>query len=139
MPTTSTDSAVVYAVANTPFTSGADWYVVHTHIHAEAKAASHLARQGYTAYLPRYLKRRRHARRTETVAAPLFPRYLLVAFDPGVQRWRSIQSTIGVAHLICRGDDPAIVPAKVVDDLKGREDAQGFICLDRRPKFTPGA
>ena len=34
-----------------------------------------------TTYLPRYLKRRRHARRVDIVAAPLFPRYLFVAID----------------------------------------------------------
>jgi transcriptional antiterminator RfaH len=55
------------------------WYVVQTHPHAENKAAAHLQRQGFATYLPRYLKRRRHARRTEAIAAPLFPRYLFVA------------------------------------------------------------
>ena len=59
----------------------AAWYVVHTHPRAEAKALLNLDRQGFSCYLPRYLKRRRHARRLETVAAPLFPRYLFVALD----------------------------------------------------------
>jgi transcriptional antiterminator RfaH len=71
------------------------WYVVHTHPHAEAKAAAHLERQGYSTYLPRYLKCRRHARRIEIVPAPLFPRYLFVTIDRLRQRWRSIQSTVG--------------------------------------------
>jgi len=57
------------------------WYVVQTHSQAEAKACGHLQRQGFEIYLPKYLKRRRHARRTETVIAPLFPRYLFVAVD----------------------------------------------------------
>ena len=62
------------------------WYVVQTHPHAEQKASLNLARQGYGVYLPRYLKRRRHARRVETVAAPLFPRYMFVAVDRAVQQ-----------------------------------------------------
>ncbi|MGH9550353.1 MAG: transcription termination/antitermination NusG family protein, partial [Terriglobales bacterium] len=49
------------------------WYVVQTHPYAETKAAAHLGRQGFETYLPRYVKRRRHARRVNTVAAPLFP------------------------------------------------------------------
>ena len=102
------------------------------------KAAAHLVRQGYSTYLPRYLKKRRHARRTDTVAAPLFPRYLFVSFERGTRLWRSIQSTIGVAHLVCNGDEPATVRPKVVEDLKSCEDGQGFICLDERPRFTPG-
>jgi len=114
------------------------WYVAQTHPHAEAKAASHLERQGYTIYLPRYLKRRRHARRIETVAAPLFPRYVFVAIDLLTQRWRSIQSTIGVARLVCSGDEPGVLPASVIDELRGRQDAAGYVQLDLRPRFAPG-
>ena len=69
------------------------WYVLQTHVHMEAKASAHLMRQGFGVYLPRYLKRRRHARRVDTVAAPLFPRYLFVAVERDSQRWRSIHST----------------------------------------------
>ena len=59
------------------------WFVAHTHPHAEGKASAHLARQGFETYLPRYLKRRRHARKIETVAAPFFPRYVFVFVDLG--------------------------------------------------------
>lgn len=118
--------------------NASSWYVVQTHAHAEAKAASHLERQGYSTYLPRYLKRRRHARRVEIVPAPLFPRYLFVAIDVLTQRWRSIQSTIGVSQLVCRGDEPAMLPAAVIDELQGRHNAAGFVELDLRPRFAPG-
>jgi transcriptional antiterminator RfaH len=116
----------------------ARWYVVQTHVHAETKAVLNLDRQGYATYLPRYLKRRRHARRIETVAAPLFPRYLFVAIDLAAQRWRSIQSTIGVTHLVRNGDEPATVPHGVIEQLRGREDERGFITLDTRPRFARG-
>jgi transcriptional antiterminator RfaH len=109
-----------------------NWYIVRTHAHAEAKAALNLERQGFSIYLPRYLKRRRHARRVEIVAAPLFPRYLFVAVDITTQRWRSIQSTFGVAQLICNGDDPSAVSARVVDELRQREDQKGFVQLAQR-------
>ena len=116
----------------------ARWYVVQTHAHAEAKALAHLARQGFTAYLPRYLKRRRHARRVETVAAPLFPRYLFVTVDMMCQRWRSIHSTIGVARLVCNGDDPVAVADDIIETLKAREDGLGFVTLRERPRFALG-
>ncbi len=114
------------------------WFVVHTLPNAEAKAVTYLNRQGFDVYLPRYLKRRRHARKIETVAAPLFPRYVFVAFDLAAQRWRSICSTVGVARLVCNGDYPATVPHGIVAALRGREDAGGFIKLDSRPGFRPG-
>jgi transcriptional antiterminator RfaH len=114
------------------------WFVAHTHPHAEGKATAHLNRQGFEIYFPRYLKRRRHARRTETVAAPLFPRYLFVAVDLNVQRWRSIYSTVGVTRLVCNGDGPTPLPNGIVEALKGREDANGFIKLDSRSPFRAG-
>ncbi len=114
------------------------WFVAHTHPHAEGKATAHLNRQGFEIYFPRYLKRRRHARRIETVMAPLFPRYLFVAIDLDAQRWRSIYSTVGVSRLVCNGDEPTPVPSGVVEGLRDREDANGFIKLERRPAFHAG-
>jgi transcriptional antiterminator RfaH len=118
--------------------AGPSWYVVQTHPHAEAKAAAHLTRQGYSIYLPRYLKQRHHARRLEVVPAPLFPRYLFVAIDMHTQRWRAIHSTCGVARLVCSGEEPAVLPAAVIGELQGRQDDAGFVRLDLRPRFMPG-
>ena len=118
--------------------SGTKWYVAHTHVHAEAKAALNLRRQGFSVFFPRYRKRRRHARRSEIILAPLFPRYVFVLIDMAQQRWRSIGSTIGVAHLVCQGEEPAVVPNKVISELQGREDSEGLVKLDG-PTFAPGA
>jgi transcriptional antiterminator RfaH len=114
------------------------WYVAQTHIHAESKATFHLERQGFGVYLPRYLKKRRHARRVDTVAAPLFPRYLFISVDSVTQRWHSIRSTIGITRLVAHGDVPAIVPPAIIEGLKRREDASGFVKLERRPRFASG-
>lgn len=118
--------------------SHSNWYVVQTHPNSEAKAASHLERQGFSVYFPRYLKRRRHARKIQTVQAALFPRYLFVNIDLESQRWRSIQSTIGVSRLVTNGDMPAPVPIPVISGLKGREDERGFIAMAQGPSFAPG-
>ena len=114
------------------------WYVVQTQVNAEAKAARNLLRQGFEIYLPRYLKRRSHARKVEKVAAPLFPRYLFVRIDIATQRWRSVQSTFGVSRLVLNGSDPAPVAPAVLNQLKAREDEGGFVRLDQRPKFALG-
>jgi transcriptional antiterminator RfaH len=114
------------------------WYVVQTQPNAERKAVFNLTRQGYHVYLPQYLRRRRHARRVDIIKSPLFPRYLFVAVDMAAQRWRAIQSTMGVSRLVCHGDSPAAVPARVVDELRAREDGEGLIRLAKRPMFAPG-
>jgi transcriptional antiterminator RfaH len=118
--------------------SATRWYVVQTQPHAELRAAQHLERQGFPTYLPRYRKRRRHARRLEIVAAPLFPRYLFVAVDLAAQRWRAIQSTVGVSHLVCNGADPAPIAEAVIADLRNQE-RDGFVRLPARPGFARGA
>src|SRR6201996_4682757 len=107
-------------------TAAQRWYVVQTHVNSEAKAEQNLLRQGYDIYLPRYLKRRRHARKVDFTAKPLFPRYMFVAIDMATQRWRSVQSTAGVSRLVTNGDEPAAVPDGVVSALKARQDAKGF-------------
>jgi transcriptional antiterminator RfaH len=126
----------------TPTTTAANtaqrWYVAQTQVHSELKASQHLARQGFDIYLPRYLKPRRHARRIDRVAAPLFPRYLFVSIDLATQRWYSIKSTIGVSTLITDGDRPLAVPDGVIEGLRAREDSSGWVQLDRRPRFNPG-
>ena len=117
--------------------TGARWHVVQTQVNGEVKAAENLRRQGYQTYLPRYLKRRRHARKVDLIAKPLFPRYMFVAIDIAAQRWRSVQSTIGVSRLVTNGDEPAVVPDGVVRALRAREDTKGFIKLDALP-LAPG-
>jgi transcriptional antiterminator RfaH len=105
------------------------WYVVQTQPHSEGKADAHLRRQGFSTYLPRYLRQRRHARRTEIVARPLFPSYLFVALDLGRDRWRSVHSTFGVSHLILAGDEPLPVPDEIVERVRSREGEDGFVTL----------
>src|SRR5262245_51755280 len=94
------------------------WYVVQTQANAENTAVAHLARQGFATYVPRHLKRGRHARRVDMVTAPLFPRYPFVQIDMSLQRWRPIYSTVGVSRLVSKRDRPVPVPAQVLNLIK---------------------
>jgi transcriptional antiterminator RfaH len=116
----------------------AKWYVVQAQANAETRAVINLERQGFQTYLPRYLKRRRHARRVDTVTAPLFPRYLFVSINLAVQRWLSIHSTLGIARLLCNGGMPALVSDEMIEILKREEDDRGFIELASRSQFQRG-
>lgn len=107
----------------------ANWFVVQTQPHAEAKAKRHLVNQGFEPYLPVYRRRVRHAGRTGTVLRPLFPGYLFVRFDPEVSRWRSINGTLGVRQILSDGQWPRYLDSKIVDEIKAREDKAGVIEL----------
>ena len=114
------------------------WYVVHTKPGKERVAEGNLLRQGFEAYLPRLASRKRHARRTIEVAVPLFPRYLFVALDLAVERWRSVNGTYGVQRLVAFGERPAALPDGVVPDLKAREGADGVIRETAVRRFEKG-
>ena len=119
-------------------TAGKCWYVVQSHPNAEHRAVVNLERQGFETYLPRYLKRRRHARRVDILPMPLFPRYLFVGIDLDMQRWRSIFSTVGVSRLVCNGERPTPIAEHVIGNLKLREDENGFVRLKTPILFRTG-
>lgn len=113
------------------------WFVAHTQAQGEARAACNLERQGFTTFVPRYRKRRRHARRVDTVCAALFPGYVFINFDVERARWRSVNGTFGVRHLVCLGNRPAALAEGIVEEIKTREDEDGLVRLDPAP-FTRG-
>lgn len=105
------------------------WYVVHTRVRAEMRAAQQLRQQGFDVYLPRYARRRRHAGRIDTVVVPLFPRYLFVSLDIERDRWRAVQSTVGVSSVVCHGQQPAMIADAVISEIKAREDERGLVSV----------
>ncbi len=114
------------------------WYVVYTKASAELSALGHLNRQGFEAYLPRCHKILRHARRQSTVLRPLFPRYLFVGLDLGVDRWRSVNGTVGVSRLVCHGERPTPLPRGLVEALRDSEVEEGAVPLSQLALFDPG-
>lgn len=114
------------------------WYVVFTKPNQEDCAGRNLTRQGFPVYFPRYAKTRRHARKIEMVARPLFPRYLFVALDITRDRWRSIQSTFGVVGLIMSREQPAQMPCAAVDAIRASEDSNGFVVLNTATSLRAG-
>ena len=115
------------------------WYVAKTQSNAESNAAFHLRRQGFDVYLPQYFRRVSHARRVSWQPRPLFPTYLFVTTSPAQQRWRAINSTVGVSHLICDEQGPLPVPAGIVEEIRNSEDERGLVLTGRKIPFARGA
>lgn len=103
------------------------WYVVRTKTGGEERSTWHLKNQGFEAYLPRYRKQVRHARKTEMALRPLFPGYVFVRLDIGRQRWRAINGTFGVIGIVQFGDTPQAIPERMVQAIRAREDAVGAV------------
>lgn len=106
------------------------WYCAYTKPAAEVWARTNLWERGFEVLLPLYLRRRRHARRTTSIQAPLFPRYLFVRADLSERSARGIIFARGVESLVRFGEEPATVPDHVIAELKGRQGTDGLIDLD---------
>ena len=114
------------------------WYVVQTHARAEQLAKINLKHQGFEVYLPCYPKRRSHARRTDWVKAPLFPRYLFVLMDTETTAWRAVNSTIGVQNIVSFDSHPAAIPEGVIEEIITRENSGGLVATGPKVPFRPG-
>ena len=67
---------------------------------------------------------------TKRASQPLFSGYFFCRI---VDRWRSINTTLGVLCLVRTGDCPARCPDNEIDRLKGLIDGRGFVRLPERP------
>ena len=127
-----------------PINPGARWFVVQSQPHKELLAARNLENQDYRVFLPRLKKTVRHARRSKTVHAALFPRYLFVALDIERDRWRSVLGTVGVVTMIMDSGGPKPVPGGVVETLCQAAASDGIVtftdslALGARVRFLDG-
>jgi transcriptional antiterminator RfaH len=95
------------------------WSVVRSLPHREAFAAERLRMDhGFEVFLPLV--------QTKRVSQPLFAGYLFCRI---VDRWRSINSTLGVLCLVRTGDCPARCPDREIHSLKAMIDGHGYIKL----------
>ena len=136
------------------FPLGAAWHVVMTNIKCEFRAKLGLEARGFAVYLPVEKRIVRHARRKTTRLAPLFKRYLFVAFDIEHDEWyEPIRTTDGVADLLCyprispaarngRNADlqwiPLQVPTMQIETLRRKEAAGEFDYSNPAAAFSPG-
>lgn len=95
------------------------WFVVATKAHCEHVARRQLANQHFETFLPLRRKTVRSARKLKERKAPLFPGYLFTRFDIHRARWRSINGTTGVRHIIMQDERPVPLPEGFVETLAG--------------------
>jgi transcriptional antiterminator RfaH len=110
------------------------WGVVRSLPQRERFAAERLVDGGFEVFLPLV--------QTKRASQPLFAGYLFVLI---VDRWRAINSTLGVLYLVRTGDCPARCPDHETDSLKAMIDGHGFVRLPEgrgspvKPKIAIGA
>ena len=100
----------------------ARWYVVKTKVRGEHVAQENLIRQGYEAWLPQVSCERRRRGKWLPDSEPLFPGYLFVELEAGVQNFSPIRSTRGVSNLVSFAREPKAMPSGAVEALRQLHD-----------------
>lgn len=109
-----------------PPSAAARWHVGLTKPKRELYAAWNASNQGYAVFVPRYRKsQRKRDGRAITILRPLFPRYIFIAFEPGVDSWWPLRSTFGMTGLVMAGDAPRCVPDGVVESISSASSEDG--------------
>ena len=130
IPVETSESAQFQSSPRLGLERGERWFVARVHPHRESSAQFNLDRLGFRSFAPRTRRTVRHARKLRNVLAPLFPGYIFVILDLSKDRWRSVNSTFGVASLITGVEQPVPVPCGIVEALVTASEASGILSLD---------
>ena len=111
------------------------WTLVVTQPNKEKLAVQNILNQGFECYLPLYREKIVKNGVAQDVARVLFARYI---FCKVKQQWACLTGTYGVSALLMEGLSPKVVPQKIIDQIKQREDKQGFVVLDDDEELKKG-
>ncbi|MBL4570192.1 MAG: transcription/translation regulatory transformer protein RfaH [Alcanivorax sp.] len=96
------------------------WYVIQCKPAQNERAYQNLTNQGYRCFSPQLVVEKVVAGRRVTRVEPLFPGYLFIQLQKGVEDWGAIRSTRGVLRLVRFGMNPVPVPGDVIQSLMRR-------------------
>ncbi len=100
------------------------WAVAQTKGGREALAAEGVVRQGLEYYLPKIRPQMKGKKLGKEQC--LFPGYLFVLIE---KQWRFLESTDGIHSLIMIGSMPGFLTSDEIENIKAREDSEGYIKL----------
>jgi transcriptional antiterminator RfaH len=112
-----------------------DWYLIRTKTGAERTAYAQLQHAVDRILLPLANMQVRQRDRSFQRVSPVFPCYLFAHFDLA-RMARQIRYTPGVSHIVRFGEQAAVVPTCVIDELIARC-GEGPVDL-LQPTFSPG-
>jgi hypothetical protein len=104
------------------------WQLLYTKPHAEEQAELNLQKQGFATLLPRV--------REGLGLAPLFPRYVFAGHRAG-QPTSCLRSTYGVQDVVHFGEQPAMVPPGVIEEIRSRMNGHNVVRLAEEPRRDP--
>jgi len=101
------------------------WFLAQLKPNCAHIADRNLKQQGFQTFLPMEEGSQNRKGRFIPSLRPVFPGYVFVSFDRVGGHWRKIHSTYGITQLVSFGNEPAIVPFDIVNQLMLRCDNDG--------------
>lgn len=106
------------------------WIVAKAVSRRERWAQDNIEAQGCVTYCPRS-----YCERTRKIA-PLFLGYVFVRIEDG--RWSHIDNTFGVINVIKTSEGPATIPDSIIDEIRSRENRNGYVVFPAQERFERG-
>lgn len=109
------------------------WFLLQSKPHKDELAEAHLRNQDYEVYRPLAKRLRKQRGKMVKVTESLFPRYMFIYLDQGIEdNWGPIRSTTGVGSIVRFGKEclPPPVPTSLILSLQANEDALGDRAID---------
>lgn len=103
------------------------WYLAQLKPNCASIASRNLERQGIETFMPLETRTVPRGGRFVDKSYPVFSGYLFVRLDKTAGQWRAVGSTYGISRLVSFGQEPAMVPARLIDGLIDRCDKNGFL------------
>lgn len=108
-----------------------NWFLLTSKPHKDEVAEFQLRNQGYEVYRPLAKRLRTQRGKVITKIESLFPRYMFIHLDDGVNdNWAPIRSTTGISSFVRFGAEAARVPDALVATLKQQEAILGERAID---------
>lgn len=112
------------------------WLLIYTKPNLENTACNNLFLMfGFQVYFPRIKRMTVLRGKLSFNIRPLLERYLFVKHGSGIG---NVNNVPGVSHLLMVGERAAAVHNSVIDELRKREDQEGFIQLQKPEGFHRG-
>jgi transcription elongation factor/antiterminator RfaH len=106
------------------------WYAIYTHPKQESRAEYNLRAWNVETFNPKLKERQQHTftGAPTFVVKQLFPRYIFARFDAEALLHK-VWFTRGVHSVVSFGDEPAAIEDEVIDFIRSKNGADGFINL----------
>jgi transcription elongation factor/antiterminator RfaH len=117
-----------YRIKTTKTFDTSRWYVVHTHLRQESRAASNLEVLNIETYNPQMQECRynQFTGKPITITKPLFPQYIFGRFS-SQSMLHKVMFTRGVHNVVNFGSGPSPVDDEVIAFIKSQEQKDGLV------------